>query len=121
MSDGSVNEPGVWLSGMSVGGTAVADATDLSKWTSLTGAVPVPVAGWTVQLVGYDGTQANAVTLPLAAGSTWTGDVSDTLGFAPDFAGFIVTADDPGASVAQYAGYTLTQGGTTLPGGGEGT
>ena len=37
------NEPGVWLSGMSVGGTPVADATDLSAWTSLTGAVPVPV------------------------------------------------------------------------------
>ncbi len=57
ITDGSVNEPGVWLSGLSVGGTAVADATELSAWTSLTGAVPVPVSGWTVQLVGWDGTR----------------------------------------------------------------
>ena len=43
MTDGSVAEPGVWLSGLSVGGTAVGDATQLSTWKSLTGAVPVSV------------------------------------------------------------------------------
>jgi hypothetical protein len=107
ISDGSVNEPGVWLSGMSVGGTPVADATDLAAWTSLTGAVPVPVDSWTVQLVGWNGTQASAVTLPLGAGSTWTGDVSDALGLTPEFAGFIITANDPTLGVSQYAGYTL--------------
>jgi hypothetical protein len=121
ISDGSVNEPGVWLSGMSVGGTPVADATDLAAWTSLTGAVPVPVSGWTVQLVGWDGTQVSVVTLPLGAGSTWSGDVSETLGIAaPEFAGFIVTADDPTLAVTQYADYTLTGGaaaaGTTSSG-----
>lgn len=108
VSDGSVNEPGVWLSGMSVGGTAVADATDLSKWTSPTGAVPVPVNSWTVQLVGWDASNVSVVTLPLGAGSTWSGDVSDTLGIAaPQFAGFIVTANDPTLAVSQYADYTL--------------
>jgi hypothetical protein len=107
ISDGSVNEPGVWLSGMSVGGTPVADATDLSAWTSLTGAVPVPVDSWTVQLVGWNGTQASAVTLQLGAGSTWSGDVSDALGITPEFAGFIVTANDPTLGVSQYADYTL--------------
>jgi hypothetical protein len=111
ISDGSVNEPGVWLSGMSVGGTPVADATDLTAWTSLTGAVPVPVNSWTVQLVGWDGTQVSAVTLPLGTGSTWSGDVSDALGIAaPDFAGFIVSANDPTLAVSQYADYTLTGG-----------
>ena len=113
ISDGSVNEPGVWLSGMSVGGTPVADATDLSAWTSQTGAVPVPVDSWTLQLVGWNGTQVSAVTLPLGAGSTWTGDVSDTLGITPEFAGFIVTANDPTLAVSQYADYTLTGGATT--------
>jgi hypothetical protein len=122
ITDGAVSEPGVWLSGMTVGGQPVADATTLSAWTSLTGAVPVPVSSWTVQLVGWNGTQANAVTLPLTAGTnTWTGDVSDTLGFAPAFSGFIVTANDPTELVTQYAGYTLSQGGTALPGGGAGT
>jgi hypothetical protein len=92
---------------MSVGGTAVADATTLSAWTSPTGAVPVPVASWTVQLVGWNATQASAVTLPLGAGNTWSGDVSDALGMAPQFAGFIVTANDPTLGVSQYADYTL--------------
>jgi hypothetical protein len=111
MTDGSTVEAGAWLSGLSVGGTPLADATDLSKWTSLTGAVPTPVDSWTVQLVGWNGTQVSAVTLPLTAGSnTWTGDVSDTLGIAPEFAGFIVTANDPTLGVSQYADYTLTSG-----------
>jgi len=102
----------VWLSGMSVGGVPVANATDLSAWTSLTGAVPVPVNSWTVQLVGWNGTQVSVVTLPLGAGSTWSGDVSDTLGITPEFAGFIVTANDPTLGVSQYADYTLgTSGG----------
>ena len=113
MTDGSTTEAGAWVSGLSVGGTALADATDLSKWTSLTGAVPVPVDSWTVQLVGWNGTQVSAVTLPLGAGSTWTGDVSDALGITPDFAGFIVTANDPTLGVSQYADYTLTGGSTT--------
>jgi hypothetical protein len=108
ISDGAVNEPGVWLSGLSVGGTPIADATDLSAWTSLTGAVPVPVESWTVQLVGWDGSHVSVVTLPLAAGNTWSGDVSDTLGIAaPEFAGFIVTANDSTLGVSQYADYAL--------------
>jgi hypothetical protein len=74
--------------------------------------VPVPVNSWTVQLVGWNGTQVSVVTLPLAAGSTWSGDVSDTLGITPEFAGFIVTANDPTLGVSQYADYTLgTSGG----------
>jgi hypothetical protein len=112
ISDGATNEPGVWLSGMSVGGTPVADATDLSKWTSLTGAVPIPVAGWTVQLVGWNGTQVSAVTLALGAGNTWSGDVSDALGITPEFAGFIITANDPTLGVSQYADYTLVAAGS---------
>jgi hypothetical protein len=113
MTDGSVSGRGAWVSGLSVNGTAVPGATDLSTWTSPTGAVPVPVSGWTVQLVGWDGSNVSAVTLPLAAGSTWSGDVSDALGIAaPEFAGFIVTANDPTLQVSQYANYTLT-GATT--------
>ena len=112
ITDGSVIEPGVWLSGMSVGGTPVLDATDLSAWTSLTGAVPIPVDSWTVQLVGWNATQASAVTLSIGAGNTWSGDVSDTLGITPDFAGFIVTANDPTLAVSQYATYTLGTSGS---------
>jgi hypothetical protein len=117
ITDGSVAEPGVWLSGLTVGGTAVADATQLSTWKSLTGAVPVPVESWTVQLVGWNGTQVSAVTLPLGAGNTFNGDVSDTLGIQPTFAGVIVTANDASQQVTQYAPYTLKLGTTTLPGG----
>ena len=97
----------MWLSGLTVGGTPVADATDLATWTSLTGAVPVPVDSWTVQLVGWNGTQVSAVTLPLTPDNTWSGDVAGTLGFTPEFAGFIVTANDPTLGVTQYADYQL--------------
>ncbi len=52
------------------------------------------------------------MTLPLGAGNTWSGDVSDTLGITPEFAGFIVTANDPTLAVSQYADYTLVAAGS---------
>jgi hypothetical protein len=72
----------------------------------------VPVDSWTVQLVGWNAGQASAVTLTLGEGSTWNGDVSDTLGITPECAGFIVTANDPTLAVSQYADYTLGAGTT---------
>ena len=38
---------------------------------------------------------------------------SDTLGITPEFAGFIVTANDPTLAVTQYADYTLTGAAST--------
>jgi len=117
ITDGSVVLPGVWLSNMSVGGVAVPDATTLSAWKSLTGAVPIPVDGWTVQLVGYGAGQASAVTLPLDAGNAATVDPAAALGFDAETVALLVTVDDPTELQSRYARYTLTAGGVAQPGG----
>ena len=124
ITDASVQGDGVWLDSLAVGGQAVAGANTLAGWTSLTGAVPVPVSGWTVQVVGISGTQVGRAILPLTTNGNRVQSAPFTaaglLGFTPTQTGVIVTADDPTETVADYAPYTLTSGGLVLPGGGEG-
>ena len=119
ITDGAVTNPGVWLSSLTAFGSPVAGATDLSTWKSYSEAKPTPVAGWTVQLVGWDATQVSVVSLPLGAGSTWSGDAATLLGIAsPEFVGAIVTADDPTEQASDYPTYSLTLDGAQKADGG---
>ncbi|WP_432562217.1 peptidase M6 [Kineococcus sp. SYSU DK003] len=123
VTDGGVSEPGVVVHSVSVGGAPVADATNLSTWLSATQAHPVPVAGWTVQLVGYDAQQVSVVKLPVVStpwGWKTVAPVSWTLGFTPDVAAVLVTADDPSETAPSYAPYQLFANGVLQPGGGSG-
>ena len=93
----------------------------LSRWTSLTGAVPVPVESWTVQLVGWNATQSGRAFMTLTTqpdGST-TGSINPAaaLGFTPTTLGAIVTANDSSEMVADYGRYELAVNGTVQPGG----
>jgi hypothetical protein len=120
ITDGAVVNPGVWLSGLTVGGTEITDATELETWSSLSEAVPTPVEGWTVQLVGWNATQVSVATLPLDGNNAWSGDTADLLDIAPTFVGAIVTADDSTEQMGDYPTYALTLGGALQPGGGTG-
>jgi hypothetical protein len=123
VTDGGVSNPGVVVHSVSVGGTELADAADLSTWKSLTQAHPIPVAGWTVQLVGYDEKRVSVVKLPTVAtpwGWKTVAPVSLVLGFTPDVAAVLVTADDPTETAPSYAPYQLFTNGVLQPGGGSG-
>ncbi|MEW1957946.1 peptidase M6 [Kineococcus sp. NPDC059986] len=123
VTDGGVSNPGVTVTSVSVGGTPVADAGDLSTWKSLTQAHPVPVAGWTVQLVGYDEKKVSVVKLPVVStpwGWKTVTPVKLALGFRPDVAAVLVTADDPTETAPSYAPYQLFANGVLQPGGGSG-
>jgi hypothetical protein len=113
ITDGAEGGSGVHVYGVSAGG-AVDGATTLSTWKSLTEAVPVPVAGWTVQLVGISGEQVAVRRLSLASGNTWTGVPKTLLGFTPQQTAVLVTADDPSERQTAYAPYVLTSGGTAI-------
>ncbi|WP_432513092.1 peptidase M6 [Kineococcus sp. SYSU DK001] len=123
VTDGGVSEPGVTVNSVSVGGQEVADAGDLSTWKSLTQAHPTPVAGWTVQLVGYDDERVAVVDLPVL-NTPWgwktVAPVKLALGFTPDVAAVLVTADDPTETAPAYAPYQLFADGVLQPGGGSG-
>ncbi|ABS05173.1 immune inhibitor A domain-containing protein [Kineococcus radiotolerans] len=123
VTDGGVSNPGVVVRSVRVGGVELPGVADLSTWKSLTQAHPVPVAGWTVQLVGYDAGRASVVKLPTVStpwGWKTVAPVSLVLGFKPEVAAVIVTADDPTETAPAYAPYQLFANGVLQPGGGSG-
>jgi hypothetical protein len=127
VTDSGLNLAGWWVRDIAVDGTAVADGTSLSGWQSGTQAHPLPVHGFTVQLVGYgDGSHAYLGQLPVTRGRD--GDfhgrlrakqVRSLLGNSEGTTtvAAIVMQDDPTETVAKYAGYRLAANGVVQPGG----
>jgi hypothetical protein len=128
VTDSGVDLPGWWIDDVAVGGVPLTDGSSLEGWQSPTQISPVPVGGFTVQLVAYS-TKAvfgqplfpvRVYTLPLDGqfhGSLDRIGVLRNLGPLADVVAAIVTYDDPSESVDQYAPYTLTVEGTPQPGG----
>jgi hypothetical protein len=124
ITDPSLNEPGWWVDDITVGGVLVNDGTTLDGIRSQSEVLPTPVAGFTVQLVGYSSTGAGPaflVELQLddAFDSSWTlpngfprRQIRDV-----DVVAAIVSYDEPTETVTQYAPYTLTVNGVVQPGG----
>src|SRR5262249_8627540 len=99
MTDSGVDLPGWWIANVAVGATVVSDGTSLAGWQSPTQVRPVPVAGFTVQLVAYkaDGTAAWIGQLPLDAsfdGSLSGAALQAAIGTSAETVAAIVTYDD---------------------------
>jgi immune inhibitor InhA-like protein len=126
ITDAAQTGLGYWVDNVKVGGTLISDGTDLSSWKSLSEAHPTPVAGWTVQLVGYTtgGKDAYLYQMPLKkdANGNFVGnlrgpEVRKALGANSRVVSAIVTADDPTEMATTYPTYTLKANGRTQPGG----
>ncbi len=119
VSDGGVNEGGLKLDDIALGGTAISDGSDLSAFRSPTEVNPTDVANWHVQLVGIRGGRATVVVHAAFDGAERTLSRAELARFAPaDQVVAIVGHDDPTELVRQYAPYALTVNGTVQPGGG---
>ncbi len=119
--NGVLPQPGWWIDNVKVGGTTVSDGSSLDNARTMTQIVPTPVAGWTVQLVGWtlDGTKVYYDQLKLnknGKGSLALPDIRAAFGKA-DRIGAIVTVDDPHETATKYADYTLKINGVRQPGG----
>ena len=120
VSDGGVNEGGLKIDDVTVGGTLISDGSSLAAFKSPTQISPVKVTGWDVKLVGISG---GKVPLILQLESKGKSSLDYTL---PDLARLlpfdrvvaIVAYDEPTEQVQQYAPYALTVNGVTQPGGG---
>lgn len=117
--------PGFYIDDVAVGGALVSDGSTLVGWQSTTQVRPIPVSGFTVQLVGYHTTNTSIPafigSIPLNAsfdGSLSGAALQAIIGSGADLVGIIVTYDEPTTSINQYARYTLTVNGVTQPGGG---
>lgn len=119
ITDSGVNEAGFWVRNIAVAGTAV--PTTLDGWQTMSQVNPTPVAGYTVQLVGYDGHgHATHTRMHLDAGfdGALSGrSLARRLGTGSTVVGAIVMQDDPTESTTQYARYALRANGVLQPGG----
>lgn len=119
ITDPGVNEAGFWVRDIAVGGTELPSTLD--GWQTISQVNPTPVAGYTVQLVGYDA-QGRGFRTVLKLGPDFHGELSGKaisrgLGRSATVVAALVTYDEPTESVSQYARYTLTANGVTQPGG----
>jgi hypothetical protein len=118
ISDGGVNEGGLLVDDITVGGTVISDGSSLEPFDSTTEIHPTPVANWNLRLIAYD--ERNQIALQVE----YNGKNKVQLGFLqllflsvfPKVVA-VVAYDEPTELVQQYASYTLTVNGVVQPGG----
>jgi hypothetical protein len=122
VSDGGVNEGGLLVDDITVGGTPVSDGSSLDAFDSPTEIHPVAVNNWNVRLIGLDENHAVALQLESDGRSSIRLNRLQLLFFAlfPKVIA-VVAYDEPTEQVNQYAPYTLTVNGVVQPGGGGAT
>jgi hypothetical protein len=118
VSDGGINEGGLKIDEVKVGGTTVSDGSGLEPFDSPSELYPTPVGNWNVRLVGLDGEQTVVQQVEYNGQSSIS---LNALQLAP-FRTFptvvaIVAYDEPTEQVQQYAPYKLTVNGVLQPGG----
>ncbi len=120
VSDGGVNEGGLKVDDITVGGTLISDGSSLAPFKSPTQISPVKVTGWDVKLVGIkDGKVPLILQLESKGRSSLDYKLPDLARLLPfDRVVAIVAYDEPTEQVQQYAPYALTVNGVTQPGGG---
>jgi hypothetical protein len=126
LTNGNNDDPsGWWIRDARIGDTLVTDGSSLAGARSATQVSPTPVAGWSVQAVGWKLDGSRVAYADLAVGSDGraglTAKQTKKLFKKADRVGFIVSADDPSESISKYAGYRLVVNGVTQPGGGGDT
>ncbi|MET7466031.1 hypothetical protein [Nonomuraea sp. NPDC005501] len=118
VSDAGVNEGGLRIDDVTVGGTAVSDGSSLEPFDSPTEIHPTPVANWNVRLVGLDDKHAVALQVESDGRRTLSLNRLQLAVLAPfPKVVAVVAYDDPTEQVGQYAPYTLKVNGVTQPGG----
>lgn len=118
VSDGGVNEGGVMVDDLAIGGTVISDGSSLDPFRSPTEINPVEVANWNLKLIGID--ERNQIAMQ----AEFDGRTSVKLGklqllLFSLFPKVVATVsyDEPTETVQQYAPYTLTVNGVAQPGG----
>ena len=119
VSDGGVNEGGLLVDDITVGGTTVSDGSSLAPFKSPTQIHPIDVHNWNVRLVGIDEGKVPVVLQAEFNGRSSLRLTRGQLALASPFQKVvaIVAYDEPTEQVQQYAPYTLTVNGVLQPGG----
>ncbi|WP_433075509.1 choice-of-anchor J domain-containing protein [Dactylosporangium sp. CA-052675] len=119
VSDGGVNEGGLLLDDIKLGGTLLSDGSSLAPFKSPTQIKPITVKNWNVKLIGIDEAHAFAWQFEFNGQDSLSLNWIQLalLSLFPKVVA-VVAYDEPTEQVQQYAPYTLTVNGVTQPGGG---
>ncbi|MFV2103724.1 choice-of-anchor J domain-containing protein [Micromonospora sp. LOL_024] len=118
VSDGGVNEGGLLIDDIAVGGTPVSDGSNLDAFDSPSEIAPTEVANWNVRFVGIDERLKLALQFEVDGKSSFTlGLIQTALLTAFPTVVAIVAYDEPTEQVSQYAPYQLTVNNVVQPGG----
>lgn len=118
VSDGGVNEGGLLIDDITLGGTTLSDGSSLAPFDSPTEIKPVKVNNWHVKLVGIDEANHLAWQFEFTGKNTFSLNWIQLalLSLFPKVVA-VVAYDEPTEQVQQYAPYTLTVNGVVQPGG----
>jgi len=118
VSDGGVNEGGLFVDDVRLGGTVVSDGSSLAAFDSPTEIRPTDVHHWNLRLIGLDEKREVALQLEFDGRHSVRVDPARLalLAVFPKVVA-IVAYDEPTEQVSQYAPYTLTVDGARQPGG----
>jgi hypothetical protein len=119
--NGVLPRPGFWVDDVAIGSTIVSDGSSTAPFKSISQTKPTAVSNFTVTLLSID-SKSKKITVkrfPLTGEFSVSGnaDVQKYIDKKADFVGAVVTYNDPGESVTQYAPYRLTVNGVVQPGG----
>jgi hypothetical protein len=118
VSDGGVNEGGLLVDDVTLGGTSLSDGSSLDAFDSPTEISPIEVNNWNLRIVGFDEQHAVALQAEIDGRDSVKLNQLQLLFFAlfPKVA-VLVAYDEPTEQVQQYAPYTLKINGVTQVGG----
>ncbi|MEV4318802.1 hypothetical protein [Actinocrispum sp. NPDC049592] len=118
VSDGGVNEGGLFVDDVTIGGTTISDGTNVTAFKSPTQIKPLSVNNWNLRLAGLD--EKNSIALQIQFNgkpSVKLGGVQLALLSAFPKVVAMVAYDEPTEKITQYAPYKLTVNGVPQPGG----
>ncbi|WP_433203521.1 choice-of-anchor J domain-containing protein [Dactylosporangium sp. CS-047395] len=119
VSDGGVNEGGLLIDNIALGGTVLSDGSSLAPFKSPTQIKPVSVNNWNLKLIGIDEKNSFAWQFEFNGKDNVSLNWIQLalLSLFPKVVA-VVAYDEPTEQVQQYAPYTLVVNGVTQPGGG---
>src|SRR6185503_14056287 len=113
ITDSSIDGAGWWIDDVRIGGRLIADGESFAGWKTPTGVRPIPVQGFTVQLVAYSTEKPHRAVvhrLKLAngfRGSLGGAELRSVLDGDYDVVAAIVTYNEPTELLNKYAPYRL--------------
>ncbi|GAA4449975.1 immune inhibitor A domain-containing protein [Phytohabitans houttuyneae] len=118
VSDGAVDEGGLRIDDVRLGGALVSDGASVAGFDSPTEVRATAVHNWNLRLIGLDGEREMAVQLEIDGRHSVDLDPARLAALRPfPRVVAVVAYDEPTERIGQYAPYTLTVNGERQPGG----